>query len=29
MLTRHGIVIDVKSALDRSSLPEGLVYWSL
>jgi UDP-N-acetyl-D-galactosamine dehydrogenase len=24
-----GVVIDVKSVLDRSSIPEGLIYWRL
>jgi UDP-N-acetyl-D-galactosamine dehydrogenase len=24
-----GVLIDVKSALDPSDLPDGLVYWSL
>jgi UDP-N-acetyl-D-galactosamine dehydrogenase len=26
---KGGVLVDVKSALDRESLPEGLVYWSL
>ncbi|QDH33481.1 nucleotide sugar dehydrogenase [Porphyrobacter sp. YT40] len=26
---KGGVLVDVKSALDRAALPEGLVYWSL
>jgi UDP-N-acetyl-D-galactosamine dehydrogenase len=29
MLSRNGIVIDVKSALDRARMPASLLYWSL
>jgi UDP-N-acetyl-D-galactosamine dehydrogenase len=29
MLGRHGIMVDVKSALDPSAMPAGVTYWSL
>jgi UDP-N-acetyl-D-glucosamine/UDP-N-acetyl-D-galactosamine dehydrogenase len=29
MVAPGGAIIDVKSSLDRSTLPEGLRYWSL
>jgi hypothetical protein len=29
MLKPGGVVIDVKSMLDASTLPDGMAYWSL
>jgi UDP-N-acetyl-D-galactosamine dehydrogenase len=29
MLRRNGILIDVRSAVDRDTLPDGIRYWSL
>jgi hypothetical protein len=28
-LTPGGVFVDVKSAIDRSRIPEGIAYWSL
>jgi UDP-N-acetyl-D-galactosamine dehydrogenase len=29
MVTRGGVIMDVKSALDRAALPTGIAYWAL